>query len=351
LDYESTGNGYIEVARDAKGEVSKLYHLPVGDVRWGKEKQRVMQQVGEKKVWFKLFGDERILDKNTGKFVDAISKPEDVANEVIPIVQYTHKSSCYGLPEWLPAIYHMFGDFKETEYNIDFFLNFGIPAYAVIVEGKNLSQEVKEEISKYFETTLKGTGSQHKTLTLNVPTGGSIKFEKLNVEQKEASFRVYHKDNRDSVLTAHHVPPYRVGIVEKGQLGGSVATETDRIYLDSVINPRQTDFSWVITEFIIKEGFQVKGWELNFKDINIYDEDRESQIAERYIGNGIKTPNEIRKEKGLDPYDGGDIFYMKSALVPIGAELEENKPDTEISGTEREASNQEYDDNEGTSEE
>ena len=342
-DFEANGNGYIEVARNADLKPSGLFHVNSGEVRWAITKDKLCQVIGENKVWFKLFGDERILDKKTGVFSEASDNP---ANEIIPITQYTYLSTQYGLPEWLPAIWHMFGDVKEIEYNIDFFLNFGIPAYAVIVEGQGeMNQELKDEILKYFETTLKGTGSQHKTLTLNSPTGVKIRFEKLSVDEKDSSFRGYHEDNAQAIMTAHGVPPYRINIVKTGQLGGDVAKDMDRIYLDSTINPKQELFAWIIREKIIRMGFEIDSWKIRFKDININDKERDAKIAETYIKCGIKSPNEIRKEKGDDPYVNGDILYIASGMTPIGVtEGSKDTIETEMTDEERQAGEDEIED-------
>ena len=319
LDYEGCGNSYLEVSRDINGDVNGLYHINAITMRWLKDKQRLVQRVGERYVYFKEFGDERILNNKTGNFVKQCD-PEFVANEVIPLIQYTYKSSVYGLPEWLPALYPLYGDMKETEYNIDFFENYGVPAYAILIEGGTLNPDVLEEITRFFETTLKG--SNHKTLVLSTPKGAELKFERLSVEQKEASFRVYRKDNRDSILTAHHVPPYRVGIVETGALGGNVAEATDKIYLDSVIDPRQKEFSWVINELIIVQGFGIQGWRIKFDDINIENIKRDAEIHNSYFNMGVLTPNQIRQEKGLDPYVGGDVYYIAGNNVPVGVDEE-----------------------------
>ena len=315
LDYEGCGNSYIEVSRGTDGKVNGLYHINATTVKWAKDKERLVQRVNQKYVWFKLFGDERILDRFTGQWVTQ-ADPDKVANELIPVNQYTWKSNCYGLPEWTPALYAMYGDLKEREYNIEFFTNYGVPAYALIVEGSSLNKEVQEEITKYFETTLKG--SNHKTLTLTTPKGTTVKFERLSVEQKEASFLVYKKDNRDDILSAHHVPPYRVGVATEGSLGGNVASEMDRIYLDSVVNPRQRTFGWIITELIIKQGLEIPGWIFRFKDIDIDDANKDSERFDRYIKNAVMSPNEVRKELGLTPYDGGDVYYQSGGMIPVG---------------------------------
>ena len=316
MDYEGCGNGYIEVSRGMDGKVNALYHINATTMRWCGDKKRLVQRVGTNYVYFKPSGDEGILNSKTGNYVQSVRQAEDAANEVIVINQYSWKSIYYGIPEWLPAVYAMFGEMKEREYNLDFFINFGVPAYAVILEGVTLNPEVDEEIKKFFETTLKE--SNYKTLTLSCPKGGKIKFEPLNVDAKEASFRMYHADNTNTILAAHRVPPYRVGIVVEGKLGGSVSKDTDRIYLDSVINPRQKKFAWVINELIINRGMDIQGWTFHFKDINIVDENVNSKIHDRYLKNGVMSPNEIRSELGKDPYEGGDAVFVASSLIPIG---------------------------------
>jgi len=363
LEFEGCGNGYIEVSRGIKtdegGIINGLFHVNATTVRWSKDRRRLIQKVGEKYVWFKVFGEPEILNRVTGRW-DENTPFEKQANELIPITQYTWRSQLYGLPEWLPALYAMFGDMKEREYNIDFFLNFGIPAYAILVKGGNLSKEDKEALVKYFETELKG--SNHKTLSMGLPKGTEIEFKQLNVDVKDASFRMYHKDNRDEILTAHHTPPYRVGIVEAGALGGNVAEATDRIYLDSVINPRQEQFMWVINELIIKKGFEIKGWQVEFQDINIADMKKNSEISNMYFEMGALSPNEIRvRDLGLDPYKGGDFLYIKSGLTPMGVTeegIESGRVDeldmaliSGISDEERKAGDEEADDQKKEAEE
>jgi PBSX family phage portal protein len=316
IDFEGCGCGYMEVTRNKDDKVNGLYHINATTMRWSKDKTKLIQKVGTKYVYFKIFGDDRILNKNTGNFVQGVRDVEDAANEVIVINQYSWRSVYYGLPEWLPSTYAMFGEMKEREYNIDFFLNFGVPAYAVILKGVSLNADVTEEIKKFFETTLKE--SNHKTLNLAVPKDGEVIFEPLNVQEKDASFRMYHKDNINTVLSAHRVPPYRVGIVIEGNLGGSVSKDTDRIYLDSVINPRQKKFAWVINELIIKRGFGIEGWTFQFEDINVADAKQDAEINKYYFDMGVLSPNEIRRQLGLDPYEGGDAVYISGMYIPVG---------------------------------
>ena len=332
LEYEGCGNGYLELVRGDGTEsdvleksIKSIYHVNATTVRWHKDKDKFLQRMGVKKVYFKCFGDDRVLNKDTGAF-GKVAKPENVANELIQVKQYTWRSHWYGLPEWISAIVQMYGQMKEAEYNLDFFTNYGVPAYAVIIKGMKMNTTVEETIKKYFETEVKA--DPHKTMVFGLPSGGEIVFEKLSVEAKESSFNIYRKDTRDDILTAHHVPPYRASIVEKGQLGGSVAEDVDRIYLDSVINPRQWDFEWIINQLIIKEGFGITSWQFRFDDIDIDDKKIQAEIDDKYLQIGVLTPNQIRKKLGLEEYEGGDTYYVAGNLVPVGQiEVIEEKTD------------------------
>jgi len=317
FDFEGNGNGYFEITRNLDGLVGGIYHVPSQTVRLHKTKEKYVQVIDQAKVWFKKFGDVRALNKETGEFGE-VANPLMAANELIPIRQYTWRSAYYGAPDWLSALFPMFGEQKEKDYNLQFFQNFGIPAYAVILEGSEFDAEIEETIKKYFDAELKQ--SNHKTMVLTTPAGTKILFEKLNVDPKEASFRVYRRDNRDDILTAHRVPPYRAGIVISGQLGGSVASEIDRIYLTSVIDPKQQQYEWIINNLIIKEGLQINGWEVIMNDILIDERKITADINAIYFGIGAKTANEIREELGAEPYEGGDIFYISG--TPTGLDMD-----------------------------
>ena len=73
----------------------------------------------------------------------------------------------------------------------------------------------------------------------------------MSTDVKEASFRLFRKDNRDEVMIAHGVPGYRIGIIETGSLGGSTARESTEIYKRSVIDPRQVIIEETINQEII----------------------------------------------------------------------------------------------------
>jgi len=116
IDLEGCGNGYIEVARDAKGKIAALYQIPAPTMRLHSSKKLYVQRVAGRTVWFKKFGNEDVVNNKTGA-IGAATTPEEVANEIIHLKQYTWRSPFYGLPEWLPGIAPMFAAEKSQPYS------------------------------------------------------------------------------------------------------------------------------------------------------------------------------------------------------------------------------------------
>ena len=51
------------------------------------------------------------------------------------------------------------------------------------------------------------------------------------------------------------------------------------------------------------------------------DEERRATVAQRLIEHAIKTPNQIRREfYDAEPYEGGNQYFMKRGLIPLGTE-------------------------------
>ena len=308
VDHEATGNGYFEVIRDVNGEfVVGLEHIPAHTMRAHLDMQRYVHKRGNKKVWFKRFGYEKDVHKDTGEIFELGSLPvEERATEILHLKNYTSRSDYYGVPDVLPALSAILGDKERQEYNISFFDNHAIPAYAVTISGADLDEQTEKDIKKFFQQDVKK--NNHSTLVLTAkPAEGEydappveFKFQALSTETKEASFRMFRQDNRDEILSAHGVPPYRAGITVEGQLGGSSAAESTEIYKQSVVKPKQELLESRINRFILQEGLGIHDWVFTLAEIDTRDEDREIERLQKLFNMGYFSPNMLREEMGYE---------------------------------------------------
>lgn len=307
LDKEAVGYFAMEIAREGNkydGAVDFIGHIPAHTIRIHKSGNKYCQYRDNKKSWFRDFGYEKDVEQDTGNEVapGSLSK-EKRGNEVIWSINYTPRSSFYGIPDVTPAIGAIAGDISRRDYNISFFSNYGVPAYMVYITGNFDPGDIDPETGKTplvsqienkFQEIVKNPQS---VMILTLPTAGEdakveVKVEPLSTEVKEASFRLYRNDNRDEVIAAHGIPPYRMGVYETGQLAGNLGKEATIIYYTSIIKPKQNEFNNIIN-FYILPTLGVTDWTFELRSIDIEDIERDVTQSIMLLQNGIMTPNQV----------------------------------------------------------
>ncbi|MDI6840443.1 MAG: phage portal protein [bacterium] len=341
FDYEAIGYGAAELTRvDYKhdGEPADLVHIPAHTLRVHRDGNRFVQVRGSKTRWFKRIGFEHDVDFETGHIKELGSlAPERRATEIFWVVNYTPRSDYYGLPDVIPALGAIHGDAARRDYNIAFFDNWGVPAYAVFITGNFDPGELDEDGKSEFEKSIEEhfnelSKSPHSTLIMSIPTIDGrgeveIEFKPLSVDVKEASFRLYRKDNRDEVLAAHGVPPYRMGIAETGSLGGNTAQESTEIYKRSVVEPRQEMLEGLINKHILYDGFEAFDFEFKFAEIDTSDEKHDMEIAIKLFDKAAMTPNQLilhfGERFGLDrvEHPAMDAHYLNGKPITLEVDV------------------------------
>lgn len=304
-DVEALGNGYLEVTRDAAGEVDGFYHMPGTTVRVKADRSGSVQIREGKKRHFKRLGDtEPKRDPETG----------EIQNEVMQFRKYTPQSSFYGVPDIVAALSAAVGDKAAREYNIDFFEHNAVPRMAVIVEGTQVSDEVMAAIRQFMETEIKG--KPHKTLVLDVP-GENVKVRLEPLGQlggEDAAFLAYRKANRDEIMMVHRVPPSKITVVENANLANS--RDQDKTFREQVVRPEQRRIEHQINH-MVRDELAIDAWEFCFVEMDIGEAREEAELARTYASIGAWTVNEVRVRQGMAPIPGGDRAVARGAWQPV----------------------------------
>jgi PBSX family phage portal protein len=293
-DYESTGNGYLEIGRTVSGEIGYVGHIPATTMRVRRLRDGYIQIIGNKVVYFRNFG---------AKNVNPITN-DPRPNEIIHLKQYSPLNSFYGVPDILSAVGALQGDALASQYNIDYFTNKGVPRYIVTLKGAKLSEEAEDKMFRFLQTSLKG--SNHRTLYIPLPGDTDtnkveFKMEPVETGTQEASFNEYRIRNRDDILVAHQVPLSKIGGGDSAQIAAALAQ--DRTFKEQVARPSQRNFEKVLNKVINEKTDIIY---LKFNELTLTDEIAQSQILERYVRNQIMVPNEARNVLGLPQVEGGD---------------------------------------------
>jgi capsid portal protein len=339
VDWESGGNGYIEISRDEEYTADGLYHLQGTRMRIRKDRRGFAQisPSRSKVVWFRNFGSPKELGVDwPGRFIAPDEDKSMLLNEVLWVRHYHPASFFYGLPRIVPAISAVRGNTFSADRNIKFFYNKALPEIAILVEGNTETvgdedmQAFIDEICDHFMTELQG--EHFKPLILQLPQGITIKIEKMSPEMKDADHRTYRIDNRDEILRAHNMMPNRLGIIESGNLGGGTGESQIEIYKQSVTRPRQGIWNRKLTR-VIELGLGIKTLRFKLREIDTIDESREALILQILVLTGTMTVNEARKfarerlqvewlEKIEDQWADLPlpVIQPQLALLPLGLE-------------------------------
>lgn len=300
-DYESTGNGYLEIGRTTRGEIGYIGHIPATTMRVRRLKDGFVQIIGNKVVYFRNF------EATNANPITEDPRP----NEIIHFKQYSPLNTYYGIPDIMSAVSSLHGDQLASQYNIDYFSNKAVPRYIFTLKGAKLSSEAEDKLFRFMQTNLKG--QSHRTLYIPLPGDtdqNKVEFEMKPVENnvQEASFNDYRLRNRDDILVAHQVPLSKIGGSDSSNIAASLSQ--DRTFKEQVARPLQRTIEKLVNR-IVKEKTDVL--ELKFNELTLTDEIAQSQILERYVKTQIMVPNEAREVLGLPQRPDGDEPFEMSA--------------------------------------
>ena len=179
-DLEVSGNAFWEVLRDGRGEIARLVYVPSYSVRLmpldldpvevedrvrvssvafdtvstRRRLRRYVQIQGFERVYFKSFGDPRIVSRKTGGvFADAESlvdtDPGDgPATELVHFSVHSPRSP-YGVPRWVGTMLAVLGSRQMEEVNYLYFENKSVPPLALLVSGGRLSEASVPRIERF----------------------------------------------------------------------------------------------------------------------------------------------------------------------------------------------------------
>lgn len=352
-DLEEIGYSALEVIRLAyqpKALPKKLAHIPAKTLRIHKDENKYCQIIGSKERWFKKIGYDYDVDKENGEeYPLGTLEVNKRATEIIWNSKYSTDDDYYGEPDSVSSHPAMLGDKTRAEYNIAFFENYGVPTYSVAVlgdfdPGEKDKETGKTEMQKNIEDKFKTfKKNPHSVMITSIPSRKAgkdvkIQFEKLSVETKEASFRMYRVDNRDEIITSHGMDPNRIGVIQTGALGGNVGAETKKNYKESTVLPYQRTLESKINKYILWHdwGFQIFDHKFELKTIDTDDQTQKIENDCKLLDKAGLSPNELRRRNGLEPIKDNplmDMYYLNgqpldenaAGVNPVVANLENLK--------------------------
>lgn len=324
-DREKTGNGYIEIIRDGTGlpvgiEYVDAQHMRVckktvpeeveykilengveKKVKRQKRFRRYVQMIDQEKVYFKEYGDPRIMNSATGKFDE--NTPENL--RATEIYHFKIGSGTYGKPRWLGNLISLYGARKAEELNLMYFTNGRhIPA-AITVSNGQLDDASYESLQSYMND-LSGTDNAHKFLLLEVQgiaeekmTNGDEKITPAKVEikslaevlQQDALFLEYDENTRQKIRSSFRLPPLYTG--EAQEFSRATADTARKVTEEQVFQPERKTLARVLNTLFL-EPLEFSYVKLSIKGADFHDPIEIAKVLGPFIQAHAVAPNDLR---------------------------------------------------------
>lgn len=286
VDYETTGNAYLEIGRSASGRIGYIGHIPAKEVRIRRQRDGFVQILGRDIVYFRNYGDDIPNPVTT----------DDNPNEIIHFRKYSPDSNYYGVPDIISAKNNLAGNEFASRYNLEYFENKAVPRHAIIVKGGSLSPVSLQRLLEFFESGLRG--KHHRTiyvpLTSKAGAEADIEFKQIENDKQDFSFGEYREANNEEIFMAHRTPPSRAGVFGKS-ISLAASRDADKVFKEGYSRPEQAIFEKKLKR-LFREKTDVVEFKLN--ELSLVDADTQSKIDERDTRMGLVVPDEVRTRRG-----------------------------------------------------
>lgn len=217
-DYETTGNGYIEVVRSGDGgKIVALWHMPAGAVSKVNEKDKPFYHYEVDDVGGTLkyapFGE-------TARVRAATKTQQAQITELIHFKYPNSKHPHYGIPGYLAAVPWLELAQMLVQYNFDYFQNRAVPDLLVMITGSKVPDNDMKDLKAQVKETV-GGGKRFRTIVSNIPhPDAKVLVERLNADNRE-KFTDLWTSIALEIVSAHRVPPLLAGVVLPGKMAAS----------------------------------------------------------------------------------------------------------------------------------
>ncbi len=308
-DLETYAFAGIEILRE-NGEFLGINHIPSLYLRMCKDKKRVIQKIGAKTVYFKLYNpkEQKFLNKETGVWNEDIT-PDTMANDILWFNSKSDQSKVYGEPKYLSEVNAIVTDNAIVEYQLGHFKSHGIPNYIITITGNIEESEdyTLDDFEEDLETEFKDiTNEPGSAMVMCMPSEGdvplTIQVHKIGEERKEGSFLELAESNADRIYRIHRMPRERLG---EGKSTGIASNRTEMLlknYGKSTVGTMQNRMANYINKTIIKYEFETNDHKVQYLPANFDEEDTLIDRGIKLLQNGAMTLGEFVNRFG-EPFD------------------------------------------------
>lgn len=351
---ETYGIAYIEVIRDLGGNVVQIefikdtptvyktrplepyvdtmFYYKGEEIARKRKFRKYRQEINGKTVYFKEFGDPRIMDKRNGEYANE-GGTVDLDNQANEIMEFAIGTMPYGEVRWIGQILGVDGSRRAENLNNNYFKNGRHTPLMIMIKGGTLTEDSFAKLTEYMNG-IKGEAGQHAFIVLeaeSLDNRAAFDDEKkpeievkdlASILQKDELFQDYLDNNRRRVQSAFQLPDLYVGYTT--DFNRATAQTAMEVTEKQVFQPERKSLAWAINNRLLN-GYNFKYVEAYFKEPDINNPDDMYKILTVCGNAGGLTPNKAKEiiysllGDNYEPFDEewGDIPLAYQKAQPV----------------------------------
>lgn len=271
---ETYGIAYVEVIRNLANEVVQIefirntpsimkteplepyvpftyYHHGTSLVRQRKFR-KYRQDIGGKTVYYKEFGDPRIMDRRNGEYLEA-GETLDRKWQANEILEFAIGTKPYGEIRWIGQLLGVDGSRRAESLNNNYFINGRHTPLLIMIKGGTLTEDSYTKLQEYMNG-IKGEQGQHAFIVLEAENAEQrtdfdtsdkpeIEIKDIaSILQKDELFQEYLENNRKRVQSAFLLPDLYVGYTT--DFNRATAQTAKEVTEEQVFQPERISLAW-----------------------------------------------------------------------------------------------------------
>lgn len=285
------GNGFAQVVRNLRGEVIELYPLFANKIKYHHMPDGTLHYV--------------------------YPDPEDEDSEVMLAQQEVLHIRTFASGQLLsPSLVKLSEDLlsgakSAEEYTREFFSN-GSVVSGVIEYPDEMDDETFQRLKDDWSARYSGQGNRHKTPILE----GGAKFNPMNLNHAESQMLESRKYTRSQIAGLFRVPAHLINDLEKATF--SNIEHQDLGFVKHTLRPWLCNWEQKLRMTLLSDADKKSYYfKHDANDLLRGDMPSRYNAYSQAIQNGILSPNDVRRREDMPVYEGGDVYFVNGALMPV----------------------------------
>lgn len=206
-------------------------------------------------------------------------------------------------------------DLSATHANLSMLENGAVLDAILSSDNPYMDEDQAKQLKDRWERDHKGAKKQHGISVLHAGT----KYQPIQMSPEDMAYFKLKQWSRESILARYGVPSVVAGATDdRSPLSGKDTEEQMRLFWEGTIDPILRFYEDKLdTEFFARFGLPEIG-RFNTDHISELQEDRTAQYERQRadVTAGIRTINEIRESRGMNPVPWGNTWWLPLTLAP-----------------------------------